>query len=208
MPTKRLDSRSLRSPAPSSACVMERGFGRRAQHPASPSASLGSSLACDRAAEGLRQRSPEQGSRKGLARAGAGATSSTISKRPVLFIWLPQRRKGLKIKTDSTMRTTTTTKLQTKNTPTKQPQRNNSYYNENSTTACDQAPRERRPRRVVGCAVYVPPTSRQAAEYSLTAHSHLLAWRSPEGEMGGGEGGGRGRGGSIFTVSTAGLNGE
>lgn len=56
--------------------------------------------------------------------------------------------------------------------------------------------------------LYVPPTSRQAAEYSLTAHSLLLAWRSPEGEMGGGRGGGRGRWGSIFTVSTAGLSGE
>lgn len=80
----------------------------------------------------------------------------------------------------------------------KKPQKNDSYYNENSTTACDQAPRERQPRRAVGCAVYVPPTSRQAAEYSLTAHSRLLAWRAPEGEMGGGRGE-EGEGGVQFS---------
>lgn len=55
--------------------------------------------------------------------------------------------------------------------------------------------------------LYVPPTSRQAAEYSLTAHSLLLAWRSPEGEMGGRKRE-EGEGGVQFSVSTAGLSEE
>ena len=76
------------------------------------------------------------------------------------------------------------------------PQKNDSYYNEDSTMVCDQAPRERQPRRAAGRAAYVPPTSRQAAEYSLTAHSRLLAWRSPEGETEGGRGE-EGEGGGV-----------
>lgn len=55
--------------------------------------------------------------------------------------------------------------------------------------------------------LYVPPTSRQAAEYSLTAHSLLLAWRSPEGETGGGNRE-EGEGGVQFSVSIARLSGE
>lgn len=84
--TNSLDSRSLHSQAPSSACVMEGALGGHAQQSASPSASLGRCPGCDCAVEGLRQPrrepSPGQASGKGSSRARAGATSAAPKHPP------------------------------------------------------------------------------------------------------------------------------